>query len=295
MNQGFSEVVFEIFTEIFKNLHLVNKFCFNFYKENKEYICKKFLEKHQIKYSDPNIFIHVYKNSAVFIEILLKTSPEILKKLFLVNKFCYNFYKENKEYICKKFLEKYSVDYSDPTNFIYIYNKVNISDYKLEGTFNYLKILKLYMKNFYCKKIICNSMGISSFPIYPKMVHFDGSNNSLTSFPVQPKMKFFKGENNKLRSFPVQPKMKFFEGNSNQLTTFPVQPNMTHFYGNYNESTSFQVQPNMTHFYGSHNSLTFFPVQPHMEYFKGNYNQLTSFPIQPKMKHFSGDEYILTN
>ena len=65
-------------------------------------------------------------NRDTFIQVALRTDPGSLKDLCLVNKFYYNVFLDNKEYIYKKILEKYQVEYTDPTNFIYIYNKVSI-------------------------------------------------------------------------------------------------------------------------------------------------------------------------
>ena len=228
-------------------------------------------------------------NRDTVIQVALNTDPDTLKKLCLVNKFYYEVFKENKEYIYKKFLEKYQVENADPSNLIYIYNKVSISDYKKEETFYCSKIFELYMKNFYLEEIHCSCKGISSFPVYPNMIHFYGDYNELRSFPVQPSMTHFHGIDNELKSFPVQPCMTNFYGSENQLTSFPVQPSMFLFNGNWNKITSFSSQPNMEIFHGDHNELRSFPVQPNMEYFEGNYNQLTSFPVQPNMKSFIGN------
>ena len=112
----------------------------------------------------------------------------------------------------KEILNKYQVDYLDPSNFIYVANKVKFDDYFKNGEYDFVRILELYMK-FYDSTIIdCSELGITSFPVYPNMVYFYGDENQLTSFPVQPKMTHFRGDENQLTSFPVQPKMVEFNG-----------------------------------------------------------------------------------
>jgi len=205
-----------------------------------------------------------------------KTSPQISQMCL-----------ENKSVISKHLLSIYQVNYKDPSNFIYIYNKVSIQDYKdQDNKWNYPSLLKLYLKNYNIDKINCEQKNITSFPIYPNMTTFYGNNNKLTSFPIQPKMTHFYGYSNKLTTFPIQPEMKTFYGNDNQLTSFPIQPEMMYFIGYNNVLTSFPIQPKMIDFHGNNNHLTSFPIQPEMREFHGNFNRLTSFPEQPKMKKF---------
>ena len=185
-------------------------------------------------------------NRDIFIQVALRTDPDTLKKMCVVNKFYHCVYSDNKEYIFKKFLEKYQVEYSDPTNFIYVYNKVSIENYVVEEKFKYQGILDLYMKNFYLKDILYSGTNMTTFPIYPNMTHFFGERNKLTSFPVQPNMLYFNGDFNQLTSFPVQPNMTHFNGRDNKLTFFNIQPNMTHFTLGCNQLTSFPAQPKMS-------------------------------------------------
>lgn len=165
-------------------------------------------------------------------EIIKKLLPHELKNLS-INKDWYRFLLENSEYISKLMLTRCNVDYKDSGNFIYKMNNVDINDYKKDDTWKYKSLLKLYMKFYDMEIIDCVDKEITSFPIYPNMVEFYGSDNQLTSFPVQPKMKEFYGNNNQLTSFPVQPEMKIFKGRNNQLTSFPKQPKMETFSGDF--------------------------------------------------------------
>ena len=213
-------------------------------------------------------------------------------------------------------LKLYDVEYTDPTNFIYIMNNKQMEDYVtlIGDNWDYNGLLELYNEFFNQREIKCQNKGITSFPVYPNMkyfygagnrltsfptqpnmVYFSGDNNELTSFPIQPKMKEFSGEGNQLTSFLVQPKMIFFEGNNNQLMSFPIQPTMEIFFGIDNQLASFETQPKMKEFLGDNNQLSSFPIQPNMENFSARNNQLTSFPIQPNMKYFDGDNNRLTS
>ena len=197
--------------------------------------------------------------------------------------------------VAKMELEKYEVNYEDSTNFIYVYNKKSIKEFRDGEKWNYDGILELYMRSYEEKEINCDGLEMTSFPIYPNMkmivkmkMNVIVKMNKLTSFPVQPNMREFSGNNNKLTSFPVQPNMTEFHGHDNKMSTFPVQPVMDQFHGCCNKLTSFPVQPMMTFFEGNDNKLTSFPVQPEMIEFEGN---VKFFRGQPKMERFNGQEY----
>jgi hypothetical protein len=199
-----------------------------------------------------NLIYIIYNNMNFELKHLLSTqidSIESLQKLCSQNKEFFKICKQNTYIIAKNFLNKYQVDYTDPNNFIYIFNNANIKDYKDNNRWNLGSIFKLYMKAYSYKEIICDNMGITSFPIYPNMKKFNGFNNKLTSFPVQPNMIDFFGSNNKLTSFPVQPKMEYFEAYNNNLTSFPVQPKMEYFNALNNKLTSIPDQPNLEYYY----------------------------------------------
>jgi hypothetical protein len=160
---------------------------------------------------------------------------EDLQHFCTQNKNIQHLCKNNKITISKHFLNKFHVNYTDPTNFIYLQNKTTIERYYTNNVWNYPSLFKLYMKHYYSKNINCKNLKITSFPVYPNMTHFNGSNNQLTSFPIQPNMTVFYGQFNQLTSFPIQPKMDFFYGQNNQLSRFPSQPNMIRFEGNSNQ------------------------------------------------------------
>ena len=266
----------------------------------------QFKEKLLVQYTHPSMNIIPCE----IIELIMNfTTREDLVLFSKLNKACHE--------ICNRLPYKLRilyVDYKDENSFIYKYNKVNIKDYKKNGTYDYQKIYDLYLQNTELKEIHCACMGITSVPILPKMTVFYGFYNELTSFPIQPKMQVFDGgynqlisfhiqpcltrfigDGNQLSGFPVQPKMTVFHGHNNKLTSFPIQPCMLYFNGNNNQLTSFPIQPKMTEFYGRNNQLISFPIQPKMTEFYGNSNQLTSFPIQPNMTDFYGNDNQLTS
>ena len=222
-------------------------------------------------------------NTDIYIDLLDHLDIEDLKSYCSQNRFFRDICLGNRERISKNMLERYSVKYNDPTNFIYVMSKTKMSDYRTGERWKYSSLFKLYMKYYNQLVFDCDGEGITSFPIYPKMTEFYGMDNELTSFPVQPKMVRFVGESNRLTSFPVQPDIVEFFGDGNQLTSFPVQPKMTIFDGQRNQLTSFPVQPEMTYFDGDDNNLESFPVQPKMTMFSGKANSFKSFPEQPRM------------
>lgn len=186
------------------------------------------------------------------LKFLLTTYIDSIEDLenLCINKDFFKICRENTYLIAKHFLTKYKVDYKDPNNFIYKFNNVNIDDYKDNDKYKLGSIFKLYMNAYNLIEINCNDKGITSFPIYPNMKRFYGSNNKLVSFETQPKMVDFFGNNNILTTFLVQPKMEYFEGKGNQLTSFPSQPKMEFFNGLDNKLVSFETQPNMEYCYG---------------------------------------------
>ena len=221
----------------------------------------------------------------IYVELLEHiNSPDDIKNFCSQNKYLHNLCQDNESVIARHFLNKYQVDYSDPTNFIYIYNNVKINNYRDDNNrWDYVKIYKLYMKQFNKTKIEISNNVISSFPIYPKMIEIEISDNLLTSFPIQPEMKEFMGSVNELTSFPVQPKMKYCDVEGNQLKSFPIQPKMTYCDISSNQLTSFPVQPKMTQIRCNNNQLTSFPVQPNMTKISAENNPFIYFPVQPKI------------
>lgn len=152
-------------------------------------------------------------------------SLEDVQNFCSINKNNYDMCKDYGQIICKYLLKILSVDYKDPTNFIYVYNNVDIDDYKKKEEFNFVKILNLYKKSYYLKKIKCVDRKISSFPIYPNMTICSLNNNNLTSFPIQPRMIYCFLNNNNLTTFPIQPHMTNCDlSNNNNLTKIPNQP-----------------------------------------------------------------------
>ena len=137
------------------------------------------------------MILQVLPNEILFSIINMSDISEIIS-FSKMNKVINSFIKKDKELQARITLERYQVDYEDPTNFIYLYNKVNISDYK-NITWKYSKIVELYFLCFNEEKINCRNLGITSFPIYPNMTHFYGEYNNLELFPVQSKMEIFYG------------------------------------------------------------------------------------------------------
>ena len=63
-------------------------------------------------------------NDDVYLEVITRSDPEQIQKLCSSNKHYNALCKHYREYISKKQLERYQVDYKDPGNFIYIMNGI---------------------------------------------------------------------------------------------------------------------------------------------------------------------------
>ncbi len=119
----------------------------------------------------------------------------------------------------------FKVDYTDPNNFIYRYENVDISSVKNGDSFDIDKIYELYMR-YYELTDIDYGLEITSFPVYPNLKRLDISNNQLKTFPVQPSLEWLNIFNNNLTYFLVQPEMKICYITCNKLKHFPTQPEL---------------------------------------------------------------------
>lgn len=223
------------------------------------------------------------------------TSYDDMLNICKTNSQFYNACKNNIKSVSKYLLKLYKVDFTDPSNYIYVHNNVTIDDYKSHSGWLYNKLWLLYLKDYYKDDIICDNEGITSFPIYPNMESFFGEGNKLNRFYTQPNMIEFWGEHNLISKFDIQPQMQKFHGDYNEIETFSIQPNMLECWLNSNKLKNLSVQPKMTQFYGSYNQLETFDVQPTMLYCDISFNTFNTFPIQPNMRTFVGNDNDFTD
>jgi hypothetical protein len=99
----------------------------------------------------------------VIYEIMEYMEPDVILKFIRTNSVYYEYYKQNKKKIIERYIDKYNIDYKDPTNFIYIKNNVRQNwyreDYKdIDSEYDLDKIFKLYMRYYDKKKIECDYM-----------------------------------------------------------------------------------------------------------------------------------------
>ena len=85
-----------------------------------------------------------------FLDLLFKIDDlEVFQNMCKTNKTMHRLCKKYRVAFCKHFLQKFSVDYNDPENFIYVANGVQKDDYFSEsGEPNLCKLMLLY--------VICN-------------------------------------------------------------------------------------------------------------------------------------------
>lgn len=153
--------------------------------------------------------------------------------------------KDKREYLIQYYLDKFKVNYKDPSNFIYRASYINdgmkehffTTDTDFEDYYNpttrktdFVGIWNLYYRFYNFKHIDASGWyanEIGSFPIYPNMKICKLSNNNLTSFPVQPRMTHCELASNRLTSFPIQPEMTHCNLSGNmKLRVFPIQPKL---------------------------------------------------------------------
>src|SRR2546422_776480 len=142
--------------------------------------------------------------------------------LFLVNKRINNICKQCSSQISKYFLNKYQVDYNDPTNFIYVYKKLNINDYSND----YLKILQLYFSYTGMKKIECYNKKITSIPAFPNLQELHCILNQITTLPKYPNLKKLNCKYNQITTLPKYPKLRVLNCNENKITTLQEYPEL---------------------------------------------------------------------
>lgn len=94
-----------------------------------------------------------------------------------------------KEKLCERFLKIYKVEYDDPTNFIYVMNKVSKEDYFINGKPDVCRIMELYSKFFDKKEIVIHEdwkMGPHEFSLINVV---DMYPRQFTSMPLYPNLK----------------------------------------------------------------------------------------------------------
>ncbi len=210
---------------------------------------------------------------------------ESFKNFCSLNKQNFVFCKNNQNLLKNVLIKIFKINYKEPTNFIYVYNKVDINDFKRNvKEFDLSKILKLYLKNYNEKKIDCNTLGITSFPVYPNLENLIIYGNRLKDFPIQPKLKSLIIYNNNLESFPIQPELVDLFIGGNNLKTFPIQPKLEFLNIINNELTEFPVQPKLEELNIANNRITYFPSQPNLIDLNISNNPIEQMGIQPKLE-----------
>jgi Leucine-rich repeat (LRR) protein len=144
----------------------------------------------------------------LFIEFLFSIDDlNALKNFCKINKGARELCRRYRVAICKKFLQRYQVDYNDPTNFIYVMNNVKKESFFKDGEPEYCRLLFLYSK-FYDHKSI----------------HFGHGRfgKEITSMPLYPNVKSLVCYGNNLKSLPDGMRnLTFLDCNSNKLTSLP--------------------------------------------------------------------------
>jgi len=193
--------------------------------------------------------------------------------------------KESKQIIFKTMFNKYQIDYKDPTNFIYVMNKINMNKVKTIIKSNDFKtIFKLYLKFYQEQSINCAWANITSIPIYPRLKLLECNNNQITTLPVMPKLETLNCDNNQITTLPVMPKLITLSCDNNQITTLPVMPALKILYCYNNQITTLPIMPALEVLDCDDNQITTLPVMPRLKTLSCRNNQITTLPVMPKLK-----------
>jgi hypothetical protein len=170
---------------------------------------------------NPDIFSEISKHI---------DSPEDLDSFCRISLQNSKFCKTYKNYFIKKMFKTLKVDYKEPGNLIYIYNKKSINDF-YNGTWDLVGIYKLYM-NLYKEEeiIVYNNKNLTHVPILPHIITLKLLDCNVIYCPTQPSMVDCNMEENNLKSFPIQPSMVTCNLSKNKLVSFSSQPRLTDLY-----------------------------------------------------------------
>ena len=207
----------------------------------------------------------------------------------------YRFCKYARLPIIKHLLDINNVEYTIPTNFIYIYSNIPITTFIKDGTFNLYAIYKLYSRLNKLTSISIRNTDISSIPILHNITYCNLSFNKLTNFPPQPSLVECIIMSNSLVSFSIQPSLVKCNLDVNSLVHFHTQPLLTMCSINNNSLKTFDIQPNLEICSLNNNKLVDFPIMDNLIKCSLNDNLVVNFPSQPNLTILFIKNNALTN
>lgn len=181
-------------------------------------------------------------------------------------------------------LEKYSVDYKDPTNFIYQMSGTKIQSVKnVDGTFDLGAVYSLYMQWYYIHDINCTKKGITSIPVFPNLKKLVCTFNNLKKIPSFPSLQKLFCYNSGVEEIGVCPELRVLEGQKNKLVKLDWFPRLEKLTCSYNDLTELPLLPNLRYLFCEHNRLSTLPPFPRLEMLTCNRNNLVELGSYPKL------------
>lgn len=199
--------------------------------------------------------------------ILLKLNTlESIQSFCGISSFHHEICKKYGNDIAKQLIDVYQINYQDPTNFIYIMNNESMDSCKKnDNSFNYKKILRLYL-NFYNKEeIYCPNKRITSIPIYPKLKDLTCHNNELTELPEMPNLIELNCDSNEIMELKIYNKLEILFCRDNQLTKIPNYPKLKKLYCGMNDLETLPEFPLLEVLMCENNNINTLPAYPNLK------------------------------
>lgn len=194
----------------------------------------------------------------IILEVILHLDPIDWKKMYILNKNLNKICVENEEYIAKKMLNKYNVDYQDPGNLIYVH-----TPYDQERSFN--SILDLYTEFYIRQAIVYNNKGITSIPSLPHLEILVCCDNKIVSIGECNNLDHLSCSNNRLTHLPFFPNLCMLICDGNNLTSLPEYPKLSVLICSYNNFFTLPEYPLLQELHCNNNSIHTLPVYPNLK------------------------------
>jgi Leucine-rich repeat (LRR) protein len=237
--------------------------------------------------------MEVLPNEIIVFELLMRLNPMDMREFCLTNKNAKVICDANEEMLSKYQLDKYKVNYTSPTDYIY-------SGVEYDENRSLKDILSLYLINWDETMIFVNN-DITSIPVYPNLEYLDCSNTQITTLPEYPNLDHLdcndtqittlpefpnltelNCNNTPISTLPMYPKLKVLSCLFTLLTTLPAYPNLEILLCG-SMITSLQMYKFLTKLVCLGTFLTTLPEFPNLTELHCNNNELQTLPMYPKL------------
>lgn len=180
--------------------------------------------------------------------------------------------------------QKYSVNYTDPNNFIYKMGRMRIDSVKNEdGSFDLEAVYSLYMQCFFVEEINCSNKGITSFPVYPNLKKLICTYNKLKRIPPLGSLQKLFCYNSEVEEIGVCPELRILEAQNNKLTRLECYPKLQKLMCSHNNLETLPQMQNLRLLFCEQNQIQKLPIFPVLEMLTCHHNALKDLPLYPKL------------